>query len=84
MRIKGEGSRDALFVPNNALLEAGGKPIVYIIEGERAIAVPVEVRPSQGGMTEITEGLQDKQWVIVDPPAGVAPNSRVRMESENS
>jgi len=84
VRIRGEGSRDAFFVPNNALLEAEGKPIVYVVEGERAIAVAVDLRPGEGGMTEITEGLQDKQWVIVDPPAGISPNGRVRVESENS
>ena len=73
-------SRDALLIPNQAVVGEDGGPKVYRVANDHAIAVAVTARPYGAGWTEVTQGLEENEWVIVDAPRELAPNVKVRVE----
>lgn len=53
-----------LAVPNEAVVEANGKNLVFIQEGNAYEAVEVTLGESSGGLVEITEGLKSGDRVV--------------------
>lgn len=63
-------SREALAVPARAIRREGGRSVVYVQDGGRAVAREVRVGWREGAWAEIVDGLQLGQRVYVDPPQG--------------
>ena len=73
--------RDALFVPNQAILEREGKKRVYVVADGRARATTVKVGEINWNSTEILEGLREGDRVVINPDApGLSEGARVRVE----
>jgi HlyD family secretion protein len=73
--------RDALSVPSQVLLEREGKKRVYVVADGKARAVVVKVGESNWSSTEILEGLQEGDRVVINPDApGLSEGTRVRVE----
>ncbi len=64
--VASAGERRALAVPESALQDDGGRPIVFVRTGERTFSRR-EVKPGEraGGAVEILEGLTEGEAVVV-------------------
>ena len=80
VRLTAGVTRDALLIPDQALLAEDGAFKVYRVADDHAIEVAVAARPYRAGLTEVTQGLKENEWVIVDAPRGLGPNVKVRVE----
>lgn len=56
---------DPLLVPVEAVIEAGGQPLVWLVEGETVRRCPVKTGAKRDQLIEITEGLSDGALVAV-------------------
>ena len=71
----------ALFVPSQAILEREGKKRVYVVAEGRARATTVKVGESNWSSTEILDGLQEGDRVIISPDApGLSEGVKLRVE----
>ncbi|MBM4260175.1 MAG: efflux RND transporter periplasmic adaptor subunit [Deltaproteobacteria bacterium] len=78
--LKSDGNRDALLVPSGALVRGESKTLVYVVtDTGQAEAVPVTVRAYRDGMSEVVDGLEEHQSVVVSAPERLAPQSKVRV-----
>lgn len=60
-------AREALGVPRHAVLERGGRSLVFVIEGGRALAVIVETGlPTDGWIEVLGEGLFEDSELVVE------------------
>ena len=58
-------TKPVLSVPATAVAERSGRQVVYRIEGERAVEVPVAVGPRMGSLIEIKSGVKAGDKVIL-------------------
>lgn len=54
-----------LAAPSEAVVERNGQKVVYVAEGEKAAEKQVKTGASEGGRTEISEGLAEGDMLIV-------------------
>ena len=66
-----------LKVPVSALFRRGSMWAAYVVRGGKAALVPVSVGPSSGTETQITDGLEEGDEVILYPGDRVADGQRV-------
>jgi cobalt-zinc-cadmium efflux system membrane fusion protein len=60
----GAAEREALLIPQSAVIYVDGKATVFVAEGEnRARAVPVRLGAADETRCEVLEGVQPEQWV---------------------
>ncbi len=71
---------DVLSVPSSALFRSGDEWNVFAVEGGRAYLRKVMTGHRSRTDTEITEGLNEGDSVIIHPPTGLADGSRVTSE----
>ena len=57
--------KNALLVPDDALLNVGGKDIVYILDGDSLLMRQVEIGLEEGSLNEIVTGLREGDVVVV-------------------
>lgn len=80
VEIDGSPRENALLVPREAVRAEDGETRVYVVENERAVALPVRTGITSGGVTEVLSGLADGAEVIVGESADhVAAGMRVRI-----
>ena len=77
LRLKDK--RDALLVPQSALVEREGRTFLYAIVDGRARRRQVTTGESRDGMTEISSGVVEGEWIIVADPQTMKPGRRVRV-----
>ena len=63
---------DAVYVPVQAVVRVGGTPMVYVMEGKEAEAVPIEMGLDNNRMIRIVRGLVEGQRVLLTPPLATA------------
>ena len=72
-------SREALVVPETALLQRAGESFVYTLgEGNRAAATGIELGVRKDGWAEVRSGLVAGQAVIAEGVVKVRPGMAVR------
>ena len=74
---------DALTVPTSALFRRDGGHAAFVVEGGRARVRPVVTGHGSGLLTEVVEGLEAGETVVVHPGEAVADGVRVRRFREN-
>ena len=74
--------RDALVVPQRAVREIAAKSYVDVVVNGRVQQRAVTVAGNQEKTVEITSGVHEGEWVIVDSPRPLMASSRVRMVTE--
>ncbi len=59
------GSLEAVTVPDSAVIDDGGRPVVFVQkEGEAFARRPVKLGIREGGLVQVTEGLQPGERVV--------------------
>lgn len=84
VRIAVDSRDQVVAVPDEALLDSGGEPYVYVVENGVARRRPVEVGLSGGGWTEIVSGLAAGEYVVVSGQAALADGARVRVSGSDA
>ena len=70
----------AVTVPRSAVRESEGRAVVYVVEQGRAILRGVSPRPLGGDKVVVSGGLAPGEMVIVEAPATLRDQSRVRVK----
>jgi membrane fusion protein (multidrug efflux system) len=70
---------DALTVPRIALLEDEGEPAVYVVKGNKAQKVPVQLGYSTGELAEIVSGLKEGDQVVTAGKVAIRDGSEVQI-----
>lgn len=65
VRFLQDSPRSVLLVPDQAIVPQGGRQVVYRLQGEEAVLVPVVVGERQNGLSEIVSGLKAGDVVVV-------------------
>lgn len=73
------GTPRRVTIPAAAIVQGAEGARVWIVEGGRATARPVEPGPARGDQTEIRSGLSGGESIILAPPAGMKDGARVRV-----
>jgi len=72
-----ETRRNAVLVPNTSVVRRPGGEFVYVIDGNRAEARPVETGHPQGSLVEIVKGLGGSETVATDGASFLTDGARV-------
>ena len=72
-------SEDTLQVPTSAIFEYNGASAVFVVESETARRRTVTTGPSNGLMTQVTQGLQEGVQVVRHPGRGLEDGDQVRV-----
>jgi RND family efflux transporter MFP subunit len=75
--IDAEERVDVVFVPPEAVLDAGGERVVFVAEGDVARRTPVTTGVSNEQGVEITSGLQAGALVITRGQSGLVDGARI-------
>ncbi len=59
-------SREALFVPEQAVQAKGSASMVFRVVDGKALLSPVKTGERHPGFVEITEGLKEGDWIVID------------------
>ena len=70
---------DALAIPRGAVLEAGGKWAVFVVEGNQALRKSVVTGIEQDQLIEVVEGLKDGDKVVVKGQESLRDRSTIRV-----
>jgi len=57
--------KDVIAVPTDAVVRYGGKDVVFVIEGNKAVVREVVTGLENGSMTEIISGLNEQDVIVV-------------------
>jgi RND family efflux transporter MFP subunit len=74
------GKREALLVPQSAVLERGQIRCVYVVEGDTTRLRLVTLGEGRGDSREILSGLTAGERIILAPPALLADGGRVAIQ----
>jgi RND family efflux transporter MFP subunit len=75
-------TRPFLAVPATAVARRSGRQVVYRVEDDRAIEVPVVIGRAMGNLLEIKQGLKEGEKVIGKVDEGIQPDSKVFVKSQ--
>ena len=74
---QGEPASAGVLVPSSAIVERGGRSVVFVVEGGRADLRPVTAGLTQGERRRVLDGLQPGERVVRNPPAGLTDGMAV-------
>lgn len=72
---------DAVFIPEGSLTSRRGKPVVYVLEGDRAKERAVTTGIRERGLVEILSGIRPGDRVVTDGSDGLEDGMGVRVVS---
>ena len=75
-----EQHEDALYVPIQCVVRVGGKPVVYLKDGDDLERRDVEIGLDNNRMVHIISGLQEGEEVLITPPLQDAVSIRATDE----
>lgn len=67
----------ALVVPSAAIVFVEGQPHVFRINGDQAKLVPVELGLADSEFTEVTNGLNEADQIVIDDPSLLVDGTKV-------
>jgi Cu(I)/Ag(I) efflux system membrane fusion protein len=65
VQLQSAAGAPALVVPSEAVIRSGTRTVVIVAGGERFVPTQVQTGRENGGFTEVREGLQEGQHVVV-------------------
>jgi len=68
-----------VFVPQAAIVEAGGKSLVWVMADGVVHPQAVDVGPARGDRVEVRQGLTGGESLVLAPPAGLKDGSKVKL-----
>ena len=72
---------DAVVIPKAALVEREGKPVVFVVDGDRAEARPVVLGLSDSARAEVVRGVDAGERVVVAGAEGLQDGGAVQVRS---
>jgi RND family efflux transporter MFP subunit len=75
-------SNDAVLIPRDAIVQVGGAPTVFVAEGGRAVARPVEIGIVDEKTAEIVSGVEAGESVITLGQNGLRDGQPVQAPTE--
>jgi RND family efflux transporter MFP subunit len=79
-----ESAPNALVVPAGALAFDEGKPVVFVLDGDRVEQRPVRLGISSGTEQQVLSGLSEGELVVVDNLALLTDGMAVRLKGRGS
>lgn len=73
-------TQQVLVVPGSAVVERGGRSVVFVVEGNRAVEVPVVVGRQVGTSVAIREGIRPGVRVVDSVGAGLRDGAKVNVQ----
>jgi RND family efflux transporter MFP subunit len=73
-------TQPVLVVPNTAVVERDGRDVVFVVEGGRAVEVPVVVGRQVGSSVAIREGLRPGVQVVDSVGASIRSGAKVTVQ----
>ncbi|MEO6154759.1 MAG: efflux RND transporter periplasmic adaptor subunit, partial [Thermomonas sp.] len=80
----GMTSKPGVLAPADAIVQRGGKDVVYVMDGDQARQRSVKLGRTLGDDREILQGLAGGDRVILEPSDKLADGARVRLAREDS
>ncbi len=78
LRVTGSGKYQALLIPDQAVGTEQGQKIVYVINDQDTVEYrKVKLGPIVDGLRVVREGVQAKDWVVVNGLMSVRPGAKV-------
>ena len=74
-------ARQVLTVHKDAIIERGGKKVVYVVKGDNAEMRTIVLGEASGGRIEVLEGLKDGEEVVIRGNERLQPGAKVRVET---
>ncbi|KPV44906.1 efflux RND transporter periplasmic adaptor subunit [Alicyclobacillus ferrooxydans] len=75
--IISETHKNALTIPYSSLVQVGSQYMVYVMQGNRAVQIPVNLGITTDTAVEVTSGLKVGQEVVLNPPTNLSNGERV-------
>ena len=69
----------AVWIPRAAVRDREGRAVVFVVDGDRAMARSVSPRPLGPDRVSVSGGLAAGEKVVVEAPEGLADRARVRV-----
>ena len=76
-----DASENAVVIPTEAILTSGQNQYVFVVEDGTARQVPVQTGLTGSGVTEVTEGLEDGQQLVIVGQEYLTDGDAVRIVS---
>ncbi|MGH8116105.1 MAG: efflux RND transporter periplasmic adaptor subunit [Rhodanobacteraceae bacterium] len=73
-----------VLVPKSALVQRGGKDVVFVVDNGRAEQKPVATGKDFSDMKQVTQGLNAGAEVVTTPPAGLKDGEKVKVKAGGS
>jgi RND family efflux transporter MFP subunit len=77
-------ARSLVSVHKDAILQRGGRKVVYVVKGDQAKLQPVKLGESVGGRFEVLSGLKPGDMVIIRGNERLRPDQRIRVRRGGS
>ena len=79
--VERERRHDVVVIPQYALVEQATGTVVFVVEGSKAAAVPVELGLSVGGQVEVVSGLRGGEQLVVRGQGSLQGGETVAVQS---
>jgi RND family efflux transporter MFP subunit len=73
-------TRTLIAVPAEAMVQKGQRKIVFLIQGDRVMEVPIKVGNQVGNLVEVKSGLKSGDRVVLNPPDSLNSGDKIRMQ----
>ncbi len=77
----GSSTAQMLAVPKDAVTNRDGQKVVFKIDGQFVVSVPVTTGREIGTMIEITQGLTQGEQIVLSPPGMMTSGQKVELTS---
>ncbi len=74
-------ARQVLTVHKDAIIDRGGKKVVYVVSGDSAEMRTIMLGEATGGRIEVLDGLKDGEEVVIRGNERLQPGAKVRVET---
>jgi RND family efflux transporter MFP subunit len=72
-----ESSPREILLPEATIVRRDGGSAVFVLEGDRVRLTPIVTGTRRGGRVVVTDGVEEGERVVLDPPASLADGDRV-------
>lgn len=73
-----------VLIPKSAIVQRGGKNVVFAVDDDRAKQTPVTTGADFNDLKQVTSGLSAGQSVVKAPPAELADGERVKVKTSGN
>jgi len=77
--LRPEEEKPLKAIPSSSVISRGGRSVVLVLEGERVLEKSVRTGRRLDTMTEILEGLQPEDKIVLDPGNKLKSGARVKI-----